>query len=60
MNELRKIKKMIEVMVVKNPPARHRFDPLVDKIPWRWAWHSTSIFLPGEPYGQRSLVGYSP
>ena len=36
------------------------FDPWVQKIPWRSAWQPTSVFLPGESYGQRSLVGYSP
>ena len=30
------------------------------KIPWRRAWHPTPVFLPGEPHGRRSLVGYSP
>ena len=31
------------------------------KIPWRKAWQHISVFLPGEnPYGQRSLAGYSP
>ena len=29
-------------------------------IPWRRKWHSTPVFLPGKPHGQRSLVGYSP
>ena len=29
------------------------------KIPWRRAWQPTPVFLPGEPHGQRSLVGYS-
>ena len=24
------------------------------------AWQPTPVFLPGEPHGQRSLVGYSP
>ena len=33
---------------------------LVWKISWRKAWQLTSVFLPGEPHGQRSLVGYSP
>ena len=28
--------------------------------PWRKAWQPTPVFLPGESYGQRSLVGYSP
>ena len=39
---------------------RHRFDPWVEKIPWRRAWQSTLVFLPGESRGQRSLVGCSP
>ena len=30
------------------------------KIPWRRKWQPTPIFLPGEFYGHRSLVGYSP
>ena len=39
---------------------RHGFSPCVRKIPSRRAWKSTQVFLPGESYGQRSLVGYSP
>ena len=39
---------------------RPRFDPWVRKIPWRKEWQLTPVFLPGEFYGQRSLVGYSP
>ena len=27
---------------------------------WRRKWQPTRVFLPGEPHGQRSLVGYSP
>ena len=38
---------------------RHRFDPWVRKISWRRAWQPTSVFLPGETHGQRSLAGYS-
>ena len=34
-------------------------DPWVNKIPWRRARQPTAVFLPGESYGQRSLVGYS-
>ena len=30
------------------------------KYPWKRAWQPTSVFLPGESHGQRSLVGYSP
>ena len=32
----------------------------VGTIPWRKKWLPTPVFLPGEFYGQRSLVGYSP
>ena len=42
---------------VKNPPG---FDPWVEKIPWRWEWLPTPVFLPRKIHGQRSLVGYSP
>ena len=35
-------------------------DPWVWKIPWRRAWLPTPVFLPGEPHGHRSLVGYGP
>ena len=27
---------------------------------WRRKWQSTTVFLPGESHGRRSLVGYSP
>ena len=40
--------------------GRPGFDPWVGKIPWRRKWQSTSVFLPGESHGRRSLVGYSP
>ena len=36
------------------------FDPWFRKIPWRWAWQPTIVFLPGESHGDRHLVGYSP
>ena len=35
------------------------FDPWGGKIPWKRKWQPTLVFLPGEPHGQRSLVGYS-
>ena len=35
------------------------FEPWIRKIPWRRAWQSTPVFLPGESHGQRSLVGYT-
>ena len=52
--------------MVKEPASqcrrhkRHGFDPWVGMIPWRRAWQSTPVFLPGESPGQRSLGGYSP
>jgi len=52
--------------MVKKPLCQRRrcrrleFDPGVRKIPWRRKWQLTPVFLPGESYGQRSLVGYSP
>ena len=36
------------------------FNAWVRKIPWKREWLPTPVFLPGEFYGQRSLVGYSP
>ena len=34
--------------------------PWLRRFPWRRAWQPTSVFLPGESRGQRSLEGYSP
>ena len=47
--------------LVKNLPAVQRpgFDPWVRKMPWRIAWLSTPVFLPGESHWQRSPAGYS-
>ena len=39
---------------------RPSLSPWVGKIPWRKKWQPTSVFLPGESHGQRSLAGYSP
>ena len=36
------------------------FDPWVRKISWSRSWKPTPVFLPGEPHGQRSLVGRNP
>ena len=35
------------------------FDPWIRKICWRRAKQPSSVFLPGESHGQRSLAGYS-
>ena len=40
-------------------PMETRLAPWVGKIPWRRAWQPTPVFLPGEPQGKESLVGYS-
>ena len=32
----------------------------IEKIPWEREWQLTTLFLPGESHGQRSLAGYSP
>ena len=37
---------------------RHEFDPWMGKTPWRKAWQSTPVSLPGD--GQRSLADCSP
>ena len=39
---------------------RRRFDPWLGKIPWRRVWQPTTVFLPRESLGQRSLAGCSP
>ena len=38
---------------------RCRFDPGVEKSPWRKKWQITPVFLPRDSHGQRNLVGYS-
>ena len=54
------------MLAVKNPRAnagdikRPGCDPWVGKIPWRRARQPTSVFLPREFHGQRSLACYSP
>ena len=37
-------------------PERCRFDPWIGKIHWRRAWQPSSVILPGEVHGQRSLA----
>ena len=39
---------------------RHGLDPWVKKIPWKRKWQPAPVCLSLKPYGQRSLVGYSP
>ena len=47
---------------IKNSPVNSGDLGLIPgsgKIPWRRKWQHTSIFLPEEFHGQRSLAGYS-
>ena len=49
-------------LMVENLPAMQetQVPSLGWEDPWRREWQPTPVFLPGESYGQRSLVGYSP
>ena len=38
--------------------SRHKFDPQVGKIPWRRAYQSTPVFLPGKSWTEEH-GGYS-
>ena len=38
---------------------RCRFNSWVRKTSWKRTWQSTTAFMPGKFYGQRSLAGYS-
>ena len=53
---------LLYVALVKNLPAvqETRFDPWVRIIPWKRKWQPTSVLLPGESHGQRSLASCSP
>ena len=48
--------------VGKNPSGMQeaQVPSLGGKILWRRAWQPTSVCLPGDSHGQRSLVGYCP
>jgi len=37
-----------------------RFDPWIKKISWNRKWKHTSVLLPAESHGQRSLAGFGP
>ena len=54
-------------LLVKNPPVDDAGDvrdqgwiPGSGRSPGEGKWQPTSVFLPGESHGQRSLVGPSP
>ena len=51
---------LVAQMVKTRPQCRRPgFDPWVGKIPWRREWLPTSVFLPGEFHGQKSLAGHN-
>ena len=50
----------LERLMLKLKLRSRMFNPWIRKIPWRKAWQPTPVFLPGESYGQRSLVSYNP
>ena len=60
------MKELPRCKVVKNPPASagDTIDvgliPGLERSPGGWNSEPTSVFLPGESHGQRSLAGYSP
>ena len=47
---------LLKVVCKCERPSRHGFVLWVRKIPYRRAWESTPVFLPGESCGQRSLA----
>ena len=50
---------MVKNLLANAGDIRDRgFNPWIKKIPWRKAWQSTPVFLPGGSHGQRGLVGY--
>ena len=56
-------KAFLVAQAVKNPPTMREIQVRSlgwEDLPWRRAWQPTSVFLPGESHGQRSLVGYNP
>ena len=42
-------------LVTEVPPTS-----ALENVPWRRKWQLSPVSLPGESYGQRSQVGYSP
>ena len=56
------IRASLVAQMVKNLPAMQKtqVQSLGQKISWKREWQPTSVFLPREFHGQRSLAGYSP
>ena len=53
---------LVAQLVKKNHLQCRRpgFDPWIGKLPWRRAWQSTPVFLPGESPWTEEPGGYSP
>ena len=51
---------MTKAQTVKNPPAMPGFNLCIGKVSWGRQWQPTSVFMPGESHGWRSLADYSP
>ena len=49
---------MVKNLLANAGDMRLGFHPWAGKIPWRRKCQPTPVSLPGECYGQRSLVGY--
>ena len=47
-------------LVVKNMPTNAGDTRDTGLTPWRRAWQSTLVFLPGKSHRMRSLAGYKP
>ena len=43
---------VVKKLPAMQEPQETRFDPWVEKIPWRRKWQSTPVFLPGKSHGQ--------
>ena len=50
---------LVKYLLAHAEDAREcEFNLWIEKIPWRGKWQPTTVFLPREFHGQRSLAGY--
>ena len=64
-SQFNKLRASLMTQWVNNLPGMQEIQVMmalswVKKILWRSKWQPTPVFLPGESFGQRSMVGYSP
>ena len=54
----------VALVVKAHPPVQETQETPAQSLggedPWGRKWQPTPAFLPGEPHGRRSLVGWSP